>query len=189
MNTNTQNSSIKGAVVFVVTFLLLFLFLYYGTIAMIGIAAPGGFYSPFVEKYLDYVSWIKQSLLWGVGSLFNLAGVPTKIEPGYLIRIVNKRGVYIAMDCVGYGVYSFWMAYVLANRLQWKRKLLWIVGGLLALWLINVFRIALFLRAINNHSEMPFGIDHHTWFTIVAYLIIFILIYFFNKQLDKKNEE
>lgn len=188
MNRKAEITSKKGAVVFVITFLAVFLFLYYGTLAMIGLAAPGGYYSPFIEQYLDYVSWIKQSLLWGVGTIFHLAGVNTQTEPGFLIRIVHQRGVYIAMDCVGYGVYSFWMAYVIANRLNWKQKLAWIIGGVFALWLINVFRIALFLRAINRHSEMPLGIDHHTWFTIIAYCAIFILMYFFNKSADKHHD-
>jgi hypothetical protein len=58
------------------------------------------------------------------------------------------------------------------------------VGGVLALWAINVIRISMFLIAINNNSTMPFGIDHHTWFNIVAYGFILILMYFFNKQVN-----
>jgi exosortase/archaeosortase family protein len=166
---------------FVTSFLLLFGLLYYGTIAMIGLAAPGGYYSPFIERYLDYVSWIKLSLLWGVGTVLGLFGISTEVEPGYLIRMEGKRGVIISMTCVGYGVYSFWIAYVLANAGPWVKKLAWVVGGILLLWCINLARITLFLYVINKNQGMPLGIDHHTWFNIFAYLFIFIMIYFFNK--------
>jgi len=165
-----------------------YLLLYYGTIAIIGIAAPGGLYSPFVEQYLDYVSWIKRSLMAGTSWLVGLFGYDTITEPGFLVRVTGKRGVIIAMSCVGYGVYSFWIAYVVANTMALKKKLLWMVGGVLALWAINVIRISMFLIAINKNSTMPFGIDHHTWFNIVAYGFIFLMIYFFNRQLNKQND-
>ncbi len=166
---------------FVIKFLLLFTLLYYGTIASIGLSAPGGYYSPFVEKYLDYVSWLKQSLISGIGWALSIFGIRTSTEQGFVIRIVNKRGVIIAMDCVGYGVYSFWIAYIAASMGAILKKIAWIIGGLLLLWLINVLRISLFLIVINKNQSMPMGIDHHTWFTIFAYILIFIMIYFFNK--------
>ena len=166
---------------FVTSFLLLLGLLYYGTIAMIGLAAPGGYYSPFIHRYLDYVSWIKFSLLWGVGALLALFGVETEVAPGYLIRMIGKRGVIIAMDCVGYGVYSFWIAYVVTNTGSFLKKIAWVSGGVLLLWFINVVRISLFLFVINKNQAMPLGIDHHTWFNIFAYIFIFIMIYFFNK--------
>lgn len=167
---------------FVGKFLLLFVLFYYGTIAWIGIAAPGGLYSPFVEQWLDYVSWIKQSLMAGTGWLVGLFGYETVKEPGFLIRIIGKRGVFIAMDCVGYGVYSFWVAYVLANPGVALRKAAWVLVGILCLWIINVIRISMFLVAINENRSMPLGIDHHDWFTIVAYFFIFGMIWAFEKR-------
>lgn len=177
----------KKFLVFVAKLFGIYALLYYGTVAMIGIAAPGGMYSPFVEKYFDYVSGIKHTLIAGSSWLVGLFGYHTTAEPGFLLRVVGGRGVFIAMSCVGYGVYSFWIAYVVANSMPVKQKLVWIFGGVLALWTINVGRISLFLIAINNNSTMPFGIDHHTWFNIVAYGFIFIMIYFFNKQLNKNS--
>ena len=89
------------------------------------------------------------------------------------------------MSCVGYGVYSFWIAFVAANRGSLAKKLAWISLGLLALWLINDIRITLFLLAINKGWPMPLGIDHHTWFAIFAYLLIFILIALYDRSLKK----
>ena len=77
----------------------------------------------------------------GTGFILSLFGIQTHTEPGFVIRIDGGRGVIIAMDCVGYGVYSFWAAFVIANNGSFKKKALWIMGGLLALWLVNVIRI------------------------------------------------
>ena len=165
----------------------IFCFCYFGTLAVIGVAAPGGWYSPFVAKYLDYVSWIKHSLIWTTASILSLFHISTQKEPGFIIRFTGGRGVHIAMDCVGYGVYSFWIAFVAANKGKFLKKTLWIVFGVIALWFINVVRITLFLTAINKGWPMPLGIDHHTWFTIFAYLLIFLMIWLYDRSFSKEN--
>jgi exosortase/archaeosortase family protein len=91
------------------------------------------------------------------------------------------------MSCVGYGVYSFWAAYVIANTGSALKKAVWVSGGILCLWLINVARISMFLVAINQNKTMPLGIDHHTWFTIVAYAFIFGMIYVYDKNNRSKE--
>ncbi|MDQ6764076.1 MAG: hypothetical protein M3015_15815 [Bacteroidota bacterium] len=170
-------------------FIGVFCLCYFGTLAVIGLAAPGNHYSPFISKYLDYVSWIKISLLKGTGFILSLFSIHTHSEPGYLQRINNGRGVIIAMDCVGYGVYSFWIAFVVANKGILVRKILWIIAGIVALWFINVIRISLFLVAINRNWAMPLGINHHTWFNIAAYILIFMMIWLYDRSFkeNKKN--
>ena len=140
---------------------------------MIGIAAPGRLYSPFIEQYFDYVRWIKLSLMWASGFILSIFGISTYTFPDFILRITDGRGVFIAMDCVGYGVYSFWIAFVAANSGSFGRKISWIIFGVLSLWLINVIRITLFLLAVNKGRPMPLGWDHHTWFNIFAYLLVF----------------
>jgi len=173
MHINRLNNAF---LIYLLKFAGIFCLLYFGTLAMIGLAAPAGYYSPFIAKYLDYVSWIKMSLIHATGFILSVFNIPTQIEPGFLIRFVHGRGVIIAMDCVGYGVYSFWIAFVAANKGKFSRKLLWIVFGVLGLWLMNVVRITLFLTSINKGWPMPLGIDHHTWFNIFAYGLIFLMI-------------
>ena len=168
-------------IIYLIKFAGIFCLCYFGTLAVIGLAAPGGYHSPFIATYLDYVSWIKISLMRGAGFFLSLLGIPTHEEPGFLIRITGGRGVYIAMDCVGYGVYSFWIAFVAANAGSIARKMKWIIFGVFALWLINDIRITLFLLAINKGWPMPLGLDHHTWFNIIAYLFIFLMIGWYDK--------
>jgi exosortase/archaeosortase family protein len=171
----------KEFVWFVAKFLLLFVLFYYGTRAVIGLAAPGDLYSPFVAKYLDYVSWIKYSLMAGTAFMIKLMGYATHYEPEFVVRIIRGAAVKIEMSCVGYGVYSFWAAYVIANKGNWKNKLKWVLIGLLSLWTINVLRISFFLWTIQNNKPMPLGIDHHTWFNILAYIFIFGMIWVFER--------
>lgn len=171
--------------IYLIKFAAVFCILYFGTLAWIGIAAPGGVYSPFVEKYLDYVSWIKISLVNATGWILSIFGISTLKQPGFLIRFEGGRGVIIAMDCVGYGVYSFWIAFVAANTGTLSRKIKWILFGVLALWFINVLRITLFLTSINKGWPMPLGLDHHTWFNICAYIFIFGMIIWYDKTAKK----
>ena len=168
--------------IYFIKFIVVFCLCYFGTLAVIGVSAPGGYYSPFIATWFDYVSWIKISLLKATGFLLSIFGIQTHTEPGFLVRINGGRGVIIAMDCVGYGVYSFWAAFVIANSGKLLKKVAWIILGLLALWLVNVIRISLFLVAINRGWPMPLGLNHHTWFNIVAYLLIFILIWLYDRS-------
>jgi exosortase/archaeosortase family protein len=127
------------------------------------------------------------SLIHATGFILSLFHVSTNIEPGFSIRYTGGAGVIIAMDCVGYGVYSFWIAFVAANKGKITKKILWIVFGLLGLWFINVIRITLVLVAINKDWPMPLGLDHHTWFNIFAYLLIFLMIWWYDKDLSRKR--
>ncbi len=167
---------------FVIKFILLFAILYYGTLAMIGLSVPGGHYSKFVDNYLDYVSWIRSSLLHGSKQVLSLFGVKTYLASDYNLRQVNGRGIRLVYECVGYGVMSFWIAFVVASEGRWLKKILWIVGGLLFIWVLNITRLSLLLVATNKGWPMPLGWDHHTWFNIFAYLFIFIFMFLFNRN-------
>lgn len=174
---------------YLLKFALIFCVCYFGTLAIIGLASPVAYYSPFVAHYLDYVSWIKIALIRATGFILSLFHIPTETQPGFVIRYTGGKGVFIAMDCVGYGVYSFWIAFVAANTGTFLKKTTWIVAGLIGLWFINVIRITLFLTSINKGWPMPLGLDHHTWFNIFAYLLIFGMIWWYDKNSKKAKEK
>ena len=167
---------------FVLKFLILFCVFYFGTELVIGLAAPGGMYSSLVDKFFDYVSGISNTLVYGTRWFMEILGYETYTLPNFIVRITGGSGVRIAYGCVGYGVMAFWLAYVLAAKGNWKFKLGWTLLGWFSLWMINVLRIGLLLLAYNKGWGMPLGIDHHTWFNIVAYSAIFYMIYRFEKK-------
>lgn len=86
-------------------------------------------------------------------------------------------------SCLGYGVTSFWLAFVFANTGSWKKKLLWMLGGALALLVINILRLAFVALASHKGWAYPLGWDHHTWFNIAAYGMIFLMIFFYDRRL------
>ena len=177
----------KEALIHILKFLLLFLVFYYGTKTIIGLSFKDGLYSSFVNDYLDYISLIKRTLMFGTKIIAGCFGYSTVYEPNFLIRVINKRGVIISQGCVGYGVMSFWVAFIIAGKNIVSKKITWCISGLILIWVINVIRIGLFLVSINKGWKMPFGIDHHTWFNIFAYFGIFIMIYFYEKSLSKNE--
>ena len=123
----------------------------------------------------------------GTQLVAKIFGYTTFKEENFTVRVANSRGVIISQGCVGYGVMSFWSAYILSSKNNFIKKIIWCILGLLLIWIINVIRIGLFLVAINKGWGMPLGFDHHTWFNIVAYLAIFTMIFFYEKS-TLKNE-
>ncbi len=174
----------KVLLTYIAKFLVIFCLFYYGTKLIIGLSYKEGKYSSFIHHYFDYVSWIKITLMHGAKIIAKLFGYTTIYEPNFLIRVVNKRGVIISQGCVGYGIMSFWSAFILSNKSEILKKIMWLVSGLILIWVINVVRIGLFLVSINKGWKMPLGIDHHTWFNIFAYTGVFTLIYFYEKSLQ-----
>lgn len=172
--------------IYVIKFLVVFCLLYYGTEAVIGLSAPGGLYSPFIANYLDYVSWLKRGFIHTTQWICSVFGMATIVGNHFNVFVPGGQGIIVAKSCVGYGVYSFWIAFVAANKGTLLEKFTWIAGGLFGLWVINVTRITLFLIALNKGWPMPLGLDHHTWFNIFAYGLIALLIYLYDKRMKTK---
>ena len=162
--------------------------MYYGTLAVIGLAVPGGYYSPFFAKYLNYIAGLRYFLLHGSRIFLSLLGYKTIVDGVYTLRFVGGNGVHVVYSCIGYGVLSFWGAFVLANRGKVVEKMKWLLGGWLIIYFINVIRISLFLISINKKWPLPFHMNHHTLFAIAAYTAILILIFFYDKSHKTKQD-
>ena len=159
---------------------------YFGTLAIIGLSTPENQYSSFIATYLNFIDPLRHSLLYGAKGFLSLLGHSAYLFDNYTLAMQGS-GVRMVYSCIGYGVMSFWIAFVVANKGNWKKKLTWIIAGLTDLWCINVLRVALLLLAANKHWTIPFGWDHHTWFNIFAYALIFTLIYFYDRSNKKLN--
>ena len=85
----------KAFMRFLLKFLLVFAACYYGTLAWIGLTVPGGSYSPFIDKYLDYITWIRDSLLYGSKFQLSVFGIDTYIAGDYNLRMVNVSGLHL----------------------------------------------------------------------------------------------
>lgn len=178
------NNAIKNpGLRFIIKFLVLFLGLHFGNEFYIGLTAPGGFYIPFLEHYLNYVAWIRHSVLWGSKLIAGVLGYPAYIDGPYHIRSVKTgAGVQMVYTCIGLGIMSFWAGFVLAHSIHWKRKLVWVAIGVAIIWIINCFRVAIILVATVNRWNPSKYLDHHDIFNIIAYFFITILIVVFIRR-------
>jgi exosortase/archaeosortase family protein len=153
---------------------------------MIGITTPGSYYSTFAAAYLDYISLLRSALLHSSKALLSILGYDTYLKGAFTLKLLDGRGVRMVYSCLGYGIMSFWIAFIVANKGKLFKKARWIGGGLVLIFFINVARISLMLIAIKHHWNSPFGLDNHTLFTIAAYTAIFTMIYFFDRA-EKKQ--
>jgi exosortase/archaeosortase family protein len=172
----------KPVFLYLLKFLGVFALLFYGTEAVIAFSSPERYYSPFVATYLDFVSPFRMFLLKASQALLLAGGWQTKVKGAYSLAFEGGASVRMVYSCLGYGVLSFWIAFVFANGGGWKTKAAWIAVGCLGLIGINICRIALILLATRNGWKIPFGWDHHTWFNIAAYALIFGMIYGYDRS-------
>ena len=161
--------------------LVAFFILYAGTFAWIGFAAPGGIYSPFIDQYLNYPAWLRASLLWGARTLLQLFGYHPYKQDAHVLVLRYGISIRMVYACLGYGVMSLWGAFIFANRGSWQRKLKWIIGGWLTIWAINVVRCSVYLIALSKHTGMPFGMEVHTWFNVISYLAIGLMVWVWDR--------
>ena len=124
----------------------------------------------------------------GAKLFMNLFGTRAFRESEYVLRATEGKGIRIVYGCLGFGVMSFWAAYIAATFAALSKKIWWFFGGLFLLWLINVARLSLVLQAGVSGWHFPLGLDHHTWFNITAYLAIFVMMYFFERSIKIKHD-
>ena len=180
----TKTSS-NNIYIYLLKFLGAFVILYYGTKALIGLGTAGGYYVPFVHNYLDYISVFRAFLLYSSKALLGLFGYRCTVINAFSLELINGRSVHLVYSCLGYGIISFWLAFVFANRGSFKKKAVWMFTGFIAICFINILRISLLLMAINRHWHFPLGLDHHAWFNIASYACIFAGIYLYDRSATK----
>lgn len=176
-----RDQRIKEIFWYLLKFGLSFCLLYFGSQVVIGLSTPGNYYSPFVEHYLDFITPLRASFLYGSKSFLSLLGYHSFVTSNYILAM-QTASIRMVYSCLGIGIMSFWTAFVFANKGSIRRKAIWILSGLAALWCINILRVSLLLVALQNHWQIPFGWDHHTWFNIVAYGFIFLMIYLYDRS-------
>ncbi|MFC4261283.1 exosortase/archaeosortase family protein [Ferruginibacter yonginensis] len=167
---------------FTLIFLLVLAVCYFGMRWLTGATVEGGYYNEFLATYFNVTSWLRASILNSTRALFHLFGVATIQVDDYVVKTVTGRGIKLVYGCLAIGIMSFWVAFTAAVPAKWSMKLRWMLGGLLLIWCLNVLRISMVLWANYAHWHFPFGWDHHTWFNIITYIAVLLMVYFFDKQ-------
>jgi exosortase/archaeosortase family protein len=163
-------------------FTLFFLSFYYFNIFYLGVTSPGGkFYSSFLEEHLNYIAWLTNSILHVSNFIDHTFGIHSYLEGAYQIKTPRGTSVTVWLPCLGLGIISFWVAFIIADVSNWKKKLYWCLAGVTAIWFINCWRIAILVLAVERNWYQSSYIDHHTTFNLVAYSIIFLMIWLYYK--------
>ena len=172
---------------FLLLFTTVFLLCYFGALFITGLAVEGGMYNRMVAKYFDIAGWLRTSLIVGTKLFISLFNIETVRTNDYVLRIPGANSIRIVYSCLGFGVMSFWVAYIIATAGAVRAKSFWLFGGLLIIWFINTVRISMVLLAGYKGWKFPFGWDHHSWFNIAAYGSIFCMMYFFERTINKNK--
>lgn len=172
-------------VLLTIKFILYFLLLYGFNYAFVGLTAPGGrLYFSFADEYVNYVKWLRSGLLNTTSSLLQfLLGIETIQARNIALTIDGRVIVRLVYSCLALGIISFWTAFILAQKDAWKRKLKWIILGIIIICIVNILRISLVAYATYFKSKDIFlGLDHHSFFNIIAYSVVFLLMYLYIKR-------
>ncbi len=184
-NLRVKNKKNYAEYFFVSRFLVIFILLYYFNLFFIGITGKGGsFYVEFIDEYLNYIRWLRESIIYFSSLLLNLFNYET-IRLPYHLKITDGVRVGVGYSCLGYGLMSMHIALALSYPFKINIRRKYLFGGLLAIYLINVIRIAAVGWVYTEFRGI--NIDHHLIFNIIAYFLIFIMMVFTIK-LNNKNE-
>jgi exosortase/archaeosortase family protein len=176
-----KNTIVRQYLFFIVKFIGIFLLINFTVKFLYGASIKGGYYNAFIEQNLNIVRGIRSALMLSVTWLLNIVNIQTIQVDEFTLRSTQGKGIRLVYECLAIAVHSVWLAYTISYPTAIKQKLKWAFGGFFLIWLLNTIRIALVLYANNNNLSFPFGIDHHTWFNIVAYALLIFLIFAFQK--------
>jgi exosortase/archaeosortase family protein len=171
---------------FIAKLVTLFSIFYFGTEFWIGITAKGGLYIPFCDNYLNYVRGLRLLILNGASLICLVFGYKTTIIDTISLKIIGGYQVNMVYSCIGYGLLSCWAAFIIAYPSKKKRKLIWLLGGLIAIYFANIIRVAGLLIVVNKTKNVARFANHHEIFNAVAYSIIILLLYIYTKN-EVKN--
>lgn len=168
---------------FVIAFVALFAFFYYFNIFFFDLTTPtADHYSPFIAAHFNYISALRNLLLWASVGILHGLGYGA-IHNEFELLTAGHGVLRVVYSCLGLGLISFFAAFVLAYPKKWRGKIVFLLAGIAGIELLNVLRFVL-LSIFWNKREQHI-LDHHTIFDIIVYLIIAVALYLWVKHDDK----
>lgn len=171
---------------FIRRFVILFLLLYGFNLLFIGVTGEGGkYFSPFIHEHLNYIEWLRESLIYCSSIFISVFNYDT-IRLPYHLKIVDGVKVGVGYDCLGYGLMSLHVALAFSYPFKYLVRRYFLIGGLILIYILNVVRIGLVGIAFTEWRNIK--VDHHLVFNIIAYFIIFAMMVYTIK-LNQKDED
>lgn len=167
-------------------FLGWFIVFYWGTKIIWGLTTPYHLYVPFIDHYFNYIALNRDIVLAGSRKILESYGYYIYSPQPDILTISGEYGIILNYSCLGFAVMSFWLAFVITHHGKWWFKAVWAVLGIAIIIACNIARVCLVLISGLEKWQLPFGLDHHTWFNIVTYLAILLLALLYNNMVNRK---
>jgi exosortase/archaeosortase family protein len=110
----------------------------------------------------------------------------TRPEPVMQLYHHQERTLAIADVCNGLELMVLYAALILCLPASRSRKITFIAGGLLLIFLVNVIRCAALVQ-VYLHIPEYVNFSHHYLFTFLVYALIFWLWYLFSKRTENSS--
>jgi exosortase/archaeosortase family protein len=165
---------------FMLKFLMLFTVLYGFILCSIAITSPGGIYVPWLEENLNYIQAWRRFDLQATATLLRTLGYQTKLT-AFTLVVPGHAGFKLVYSCLGYGLMSFYTAFILAWPKSTAPKAPMILIGILVIQLLNLFRfvcISLYWKPTLKANWL----DHHTLFNSIVYALTLCALYWWTKK-------
>lgn len=164
-----------SAIRFIVTFISLYLFLYFFNLFYIGITSPGGIYIRFLDEHLNYIHWWRSFSIEATASIIRWFGYKVATSATHL-HVSGRSGFILVYECLAYGVMSAFIGFVIAFPKELKSKIIFLFIGLLFIQTLNILRFIL-LSLYWKHQKLIFNLDHHDLFNLCIYLLLMVICY------------
>jgi exosortase/archaeosortase family protein len=172
----------KHDIYFIAKFLLIFLVLYYGTYAFIGLSEKGGYYIAWLH-YIDYVSYYRTFLLKSAVHWLGVFGDYALVEGRFYLNMGGRLRIQLIYQCLGIGVNAFWVAFVLADNISTiKLKITWVLAGFLVITILNISRIVVLAKALFYKWPVLAKIEHHTFYNYGVYFVVIAMVLLYKKK-------
>lgn len=174
---------------YLLRFLFLFILFYFTFPFYRGIVGKGGLmYSSFIDKYVNLIEGLTTLLTSTAKGILQALDYSVSQKNYHTLRIMNSRGISVNPSCLGWGVMSFWAAFVIADVNSFNFKTKWLIIGLVSILTLNIVRIVLI--ALANHLNWSFitSLDPHQTFNLFSYGLLFLLVWIYYTVQKKQNK-
>ncbi|RYZ24218.1 MAG: hypothetical protein EOO10_20595 [Chitinophagaceae bacterium] len=164
--------------IFYLRFAGLFFLLYYSYIFVVSVSAPTGVYFPFVAKYLNFPVPIRDAILHVSQAALSLIHYPSVLVDDSLRSPDGKYVLAMAWPCLGIGVTSFWLAFVVAHRMPIRQKVKWSLIGVVTIFIVNCTRVVIMMIAMVERWPISeyLGTNAHELFNYLSYAVLLLLV-------------
>jgi len=176
----------KKAIKFVIALFLLYILFSQGNLFMNSVMIPSSkYYNAYISTHFNYIQGLKSALIipavWVI-KLFGFYAIYNEMD----VMVVSGPYLRVNYSCLGLGVMSFLAAFVFAFPASWKSTLKMLVIGIVAIYILNVLRIAGLGVLLGFFKSQRHNFTyHHEVFNVIVYVCVFTMLYFWIKKNSK----